>query len=395
MDDRFSIGNTKEQALGSILDIIADELDIPEDLRKEMVRKYKHLGEWIKSDNEERFKTESEIYPQGSVRLGTIVQPVTESGEYDVDLVYLRRLAKTGVTQEGLVEQAEEQLNRYIKHRRDEGKDIPTLERRRRCIALNYDGRFHMDVLPALPDDEGAHYTDRSVDTSILLTDRELREWQHSNPKAYSEWFRDCQRVAFDLKMANMASEGNVSVEEIPSEEVKTPLQIAIQILKRHRDVTYKGDSDDKPISIIITTLAATVYQNELNIVEALVSILEKMEKAIVFDEGKWNIPNPVNSKENFADKWNEYPQRAERFIEWLNSARADLSKFLQLEGLDRISFSLSESFGSDIVERSIKRYGSGIDESQQEGKLKMAAKTGLLGTTGATLPKNTWHGKS
>ena len=43
---------------------------------------------------------------------------------------------------------------------------------------------FHLDVLPAIPDVE-------YPSTGILLTDVELREWQHSNPIGYATWFRN------------------------------------------------------------------------------------------------------------------------------------------------------------------------------------------------------------
>lgn len=388
-----SIGNTREQQLGQLLTLIASDLDIPEDLRAEMVRKYNHLGAWIKKDNEDRYRTDSEIYPQGSVPLGTAIQPISEQCGYDVDLVYLRRLTKNSISQGQLIERAGEQLVQYIEYRRGQGKEVPSLERRRRCWAMNYSGRFHMDILPALPDEKGTSFV-QSNDTSILLTDRQFREWQHSNPKAYLEWFRKCELVAFQTKRASMAQAGNVEVEKIPDDSVKTPLRVSIQILKRHRDIRYTGDPDDKPISIIINTLAAAAYRNELEIFEALIGIVTRMETSIQTVDGEWWIPNPVNTQENFADKWNQFPQRAERFFEWLAAVKLDLESLLRQSGLNNISGHLSGLFGSIVVERSMKRYGEGVDAKQQSGALKMAVGVGLLNTSSGTdVPKNTWYG--
>jgi len=393
MHDVFNGGGTPEQQLGKLLTLVASNLDIPETLRAEIVRKYNHLGSWIRNDNEDLYRTDSEIYPQGSVRLNTIIQPVSPDCGYDIDLVYLRILAKNSISQEELVERTGEQLGRYIAHQRSEGKEVPQLVRRRRCWAMNYAGRFHMDVLPAIPDDEGFWFN-RSIETSILLTDRNLRLWQHSNPKAYADWFRECELVVFESKRASMARAGNVEVEKIAADTVKTPLRISVQILKRHRDIRYSGDSDDKPISIIITTLAAAAYQNELEVFDALMGIITRMEASIEMIDGKWWIPNPVNPKENFADKWNEFPQRAARFFEWIAMVKSDLESVLQQRGLDKVSGQLSTSFGSDIVERSMKEYGAGIDATQQRGELKMAPGSGLLNSTsGTTVPKNTWYG--
>lgn len=393
MHDVFSVGGTPEQQLGKLLTLIASNLDVPETLRAEIVRKYNHLGSWIRKDNENLYRTDSEIYPQGSVRLNTIIQPVSADCGYDVDLVYLRILTKNSISQEELVERTGEQLGRYIAYRRSEGKEVPRLVRRRRCWTMNYTGRFHMDVLPAIPDDEGSIFN-RSIETSILLTDRDLRLWQHSNPKAYAEWFRERELVAFELKRSSMARAGNVEVEKIAADNVKTPLRISVQILKRHRDVRYEGDPDDKPISIIVTTLAAAAYENELEVFDALMGIITRMEASIQMIDGKWWIPNPVNPKENFADKWNEFPQRATRFFEWIAMVKLDIESVLRQRGLDNVSGQLSTSFGVDVVERSMNGYGAGIDAIQQRGELKMAAGSGLLNsTTGTTVPKNTWYG--
>lgn len=56
------------------------------------------------------------------------------------------------------------------------------------------------------------------------------------------------------------------SVRAVPKyQSNKTPLQRAVQILKRHRDIMFAGD-EDKPVSIIITTLAAKAYQEKVRL---------------------------------------------------------------------------------------------------------------------------------
>ena len=387
--------DTRTGQIGAILGFLADELDVPENLYAEMVRKYEHLSSWIKEDNAERFHTDSEIYPQGSTKLGTMIRPVKKDCEYDVDLVYRRELLKKSVTQEELVEQTGEQLKRYIADLRKEGEDVPDLVRRRRCWALNYKGRFHMDVLPSIPDDEAATYTVRSLDAAILITDRELREWQHSNPKGYAEWFNDRERRVLREQRGVMAKAANVEIESIPEERVRTPLRRVIQILKRHRDIRYEGNPEDKPISIIITTLAAGAYANETDLFDALISAVRDMPKGVQTRNGEWWIPNPVNPRENFADKWNEEPRKATLFFQWLSQVEADLTAAQQqVGGIHRVGESLAPVFGSEVVQKSIERFGRDMDAAQQRGDLKMATKTGMLGTAGSVVPKNTWYGE-
>ena len=75
----------------------------------------------------------------------------------------------------------------------------------------------------------------------------------------------------------------------------KAPLQIAVQVLKRHRDIYFDG-SDDAPISIIITTLAARAYQGQDSIYATLSHLLERMPNFIEYDaNGLAYIRNPMN----------------------------------------------------------------------------------------------------
>ena len=111
---------------------------------------------------------------------------------------------------------------------------------------------------------------------------------------------------------------------QIQDFEVRTPLQQATQLLKRHRDTRYAGDGD-KPISIIVSTLVAKAYTGESDVYAALRSIIPpRMRAEIGAKGGRYWIANPVNPRENFADKWEETPRKAKVFHEWLESVERD-----------------------------------------------------------------------
>ena len=138
-----------------------------------------------------------------------------------------------------------------------------------------------MDVLPAIPDDEANVYSLRSQADAILITDRELRAWQHSNPGGFADWFYEREGVILPEQRRLAAKAFNVEVESIPIERVRTPLRQTIQLLKRHRDIRFTGNPDDKPISIIITTLAAMAYSNQTEVFEAIDHIVRSMRSFI------------------------------------------------------------------------------------------------------------------
>ena len=226
----------------------------------------------------------------------------------------------------------------------------------RRCWTIKYaEGtKFHLDVLPAIPasfSKLGEHVSPivRS-DTAILITDREtwsdpLALWPHSDPKGYATWFRS--RMAPTLESAKRAYAYAVKaeVERVRDFDVRTPLQQAVQILKRHRDVRYNGDND-KPISIIITTLAASAYENETNLADALLSVVPRMRKLIARRGEDWWVPNPVDPEENFADKWRESPRKASCFFDWVESLEREIMALLTSKGMANIATYLRDAFG-------------------------------------------------
>ena len=130
----------------------------------------------------------------------------------------------------------------------------------------------------------------------------------------------------------------------------KTPLQIAVQILKRHRDIYFQKDLDNRPVSIIITTLAALAYNNQADIYAALVDIVRDMPGKIEYKDGKWRVMNPVDPDENFADKWNEYPKRREAFLRWLSQVQIDFSTFTQQPTLNKTVESLVPVLGNRVA---------------------------------------------
>lgn len=237
-------------------------------------------------------------------------------------------------------------------------------EERRRSWRLNYsDGaRFHLDVLPSIPE---RLY---QLNNEIAITDNQLpnyvricNDWVCCNPIDYAEWFKDRMKVRLELMRKELAESLKANRADVPDYKIKTPLQRVVQILKRHRDITFAGNQDDKPVSILISTLAAHAYNNEADTLEALVGIVTSMPDFIEEKNGVLWVANPVNPSENFADKWHEYPQRQEIFLDWLTKVEIGV-----LEAVNSIDFqtatkSLKRQFGELAINEAMKGVGEPI----------------------------------
>lgn len=378
-----------------LLDNIARELDIPPSKYQVAVERYTAVGDWLESGEYDDGHGALHIYPQGSFRLGTVVRPIKEGKEadYDIDLVCTFQAAKESISSLGIKTAVGDRL-------KENGNYRKMLEREGiRCWTLDYaeeDGTgFHIDVLPSSLEDGSmiSSLTASGVPyglaaKAIAITHKEedgSYSWSPSNPDGYAEWFDAIKKPSFEkvsvLQKSLLLQENrNIysKVEDIPDQLVRTPLQRAIQILKRHRDIRFAGHEleMDKPISVIITTLAGRLYQQEAdtfttlnNIVTQLDAHAQLLQPGAVLGErvaglklisrepdGTWLILNPVNPGENFADYWHEHNHRKARaFFQWVAWIRADLIDILSQPDIKEIGKSLERQFGQSVISEASK----------------------------------------
>lgn len=373
------------------IEAIAEELDVPDSAYETARERYEDLGKWLSEPN----KTESAQYApqvssQGSFQLGTAIKPL-RGGEYDLDITCVLRqgITKTSISQKDLKRMLGNDLRKY----RQERQIQEQLIEKQRCWRLNYqdDLAFHLDILPALPQSEEKRQTLSArmatagisdstatsiAENAIAITDNHhpayrdiTQQWPISNPKGYALWFQSRMQLASELLTQKALVENVATIDDLPAYRWRSPLQQAVQVLKRHRDVMFHNDPDGKPISIIITTLAARAYTGESTLQATLTTILRAMRNLI--NPSAPRIPNPINPLEDFADKWHT-PQGREANLErnfylWLEQASSDLTGLAEPSNanqaiehaalkfavtLSRESFSIAQSNASTSTAR-------------------------------------------
>ena len=229
--------------------------------------------------------------------------------------------------------------------------------------------------------------------TGILLTDREMYQWLHSDPKAFADWFRERQKSELMRKQAALAETRQSTIETVPEWQVKTTLQRSVQVFKRHRDIYFVKEPKAGPPSILITTLAALSYGGEQNLYEAVVMMAEAMPTHVKSDGRGWSVPNPIQPAENFVDKWETDPDRRRNFQRWIEVLKQDLAEAHKSSGLDIVAESLSRSFGDGPVKKSAAGVGSRFRTMREAGTLAMTTGTGTLITKTPTARPVAPHG--
>ena len=400
----------ENKQFSEILETLGETLDITETQYNAAVSSYKAVGEWLAKPESSLAPYKPEIRPQGSFMLGTMVRPVNEKDDLDIDLVCELTGKNPSWTQYHLKQVVGNRLKdneSYKKMLDEEG---------RRCWTLIYsnNANYHLDILPSLVCNGyntvlekafSAKALSNDFDTlSIRITDKEqgnyfidpvAENWMKSNPFGYAKWFFN--EASIDFRKTIMLSE---SVNPVPKyQKEKLPLQRVVQILKRHRDMMFNGH-EDKPISIIITTLATKAYKKETSIIDALISISINMENFIEsrydYDSGKfvkW-IANPVNPEENYADKWVEHPQREMNFYKWIEQVKHDIPNILQQRGLQNICNEMKNPFGEQVITKTFSMLGERSFNLRQSGSMGMNTGSGILSSVGTVITKpHNFHG--
>lgn len=329
------------------------DLDIPRTAYEKAEKRYRSLGEWLRRPESSIAHLDPDVYPQGSFRYGTVIR--CNEG-YDLDLVCeLRVLAKDGLSQSDLKEMVGKEVAAYAKAH---GMNA-TPDRTRRCWHLDYadDVHFHIDILPAIPEDDEvkdaiaaairlglglgdlARFAIAITDEKHPSFDAISSAWPTSNPRGFARWFEERMRPAAERILKAAAR----TIEDVPTYDWKTPLQVAIQILKQHRDGMFDDDRDRMPISMIITTLAALAYDGQDNLQDTLNAFVERVPGLV--DRASPRILNPVNPGENFADKWQEKPELADAFWEWFEELRRDLDRLGQDLSTDDLQRHIEKRF--------------------------------------------------
>ncbi len=278
------------------------------------------------------------------------MKPADGAGDFDIDLVFWRDLARESVSQEELKATAGELLHRYCADRQ-----LAEPTELGRCWRLDFfEQHFHLDVLPVIPD--------RNHDgDGILLSDRELRLWLYSNPIGYADWFYDrMEKTLVQEHLAALAKALARSVEDVPRFMVRTPLQRVVQLLKRSRDEYFASTPEIKPPSILVTTLAGHGYRGQRDVDTALIETAQSMPDHIERRGSEWWVENPAHPGENFADKWNSNPDRRDAFFEWLGALTQASTLAARTGSASDAAAALSPVFGDLATEAASAMAGPG-----------------------------------
>jgi len=374
-----------------ILEEVAGSIDIPDTAYEKAEARYKDLSEWFGRKEARCYAFNPHIYSQGSFRIGTVIRPIDDDGEYDLDMGCRLRVGatKNTHTQHQLKDLIGADLEGYRVARGIQKKR----QEKPRCWRLEYSDKlnFHLDIVPSIPETferrrliqeaivrTGAPSELASLVANLTGAITDNRRWNYriihddwllSNSEGFAIWFESRMRLAKAL-MESLALQARAAkVDELPAFRWKSPLQRCVQLLKRHRDIFFTDDPDGKPASVLITTLSARAYEGEAEIADALETILSTMGSQV--NPTSPRVPNPVNPAEDFADRWSDPASRHQnleaKFRNWLKQAQI----YFEATGKERKP--------EIIVEMARNKLGASLNAKDLSTKLGIGSIGGLL----------------
>lgn len=366
--------------IDDLLDKMAEELQLGKTRYERMKQHYEAVKKWIE-DDEKFFKPfKYDVYPHGSVRILTTVKPIG-SDEFDLDIVLHLKVLHGNHTPERIYTELKRRLEESATYK-------AMLEPKRRCLRLNYSGDFHMDILPGIQENEWS-------EDMIRVPDRELGTWVSSNPRGYAQWFIDKANSVRESIL-----EKALRAEKLPTDDFqnKKPLQRAVQLIKRYRDVYFQENYPDyRTSSIVLTTIAGQFYNGEDSIFNTVDGIINRIRSSTSLSPGRIKVLNPVNDKEDFTDKWEEEPEYYVAFRAFCNHLHLEWQGLKKEQGIFSEGRILKGLFGDDIFARAQTKQTAIVESYRNQNKLGVNKTNGILSSSAigtASIKSNTFYGE-
>lgn len=312
---------------------IAESIELNDSRLEQMKSSYNAILDLLKKDTEffAQFEDVIEIFPQGSARIGTTIKP--KDDDFDLDLVIHIDLPFSYFKFSDI-------YNHLYRVLKSDATYTDKVEKKNRCIRVNYKGDYHMDLLPAL--------TINKVKKQLAVPDRVEKDWTLSNPEGFASWFIDKSKVIIMQEDFSRS----LDLQEF-TKSTQNPLKNTIKILKMFRDEYYVGNKADLKIpSIILTSLAAFSYKNKPTITETLNDFLLYCKNGLS-DNSIFHFTNPADMQECYSERWEENTDIYNEFQSFLEELE---TKLLQLAKEDNLS--LREQIIKSIV--STENFDSG-----------------------------------
>ena len=358
---------------------IAIRIQLSQTAYRKAVERYQALSQWVEREGSPLAGLVDLSYPQGSMAIGAAIASQITHDDFDLDFVL--QVSHSGMTPQQVLDSLFEAINgepgsRYY------GK----ARRRTRCVTVEYTG-MHLDVTPA----------ERLAGTR----ERESEIFHHkapengrrviANPYGFAEWLkRRTPDTGFGVAYASRANQYERVVFEAAESEPVPPNEslgqkslavVALQLLKRWRNVQYQHRSGRKPPSIMLSRLVAdaagqtdALSAEMLHQAQSMLSFFEQMH-----GNGKLvYVDNPVCPVDVLTDRWPGSLDNQTVFVRDLQKLVERLTRLSECD-LGEMKPIIVELFGEGPTAKVFEDFARRDGGRVRQGQIRHRPKTGRI----------------
>ncbi len=389
--------------LDAILADIAIVVQLPPGLHTKACDRYEAVRTFAERPGSPLHGRILRFYPQGSMAIDATISIRGTDDEYDLDIVAALNLEPDAPPDDVL-----DLLYRSV-------VGYPTsqkVERQTRCVTLRYADRMHLDITPAVRLPHGA---ERESHIFHAHPDDPPRLHLHvpMNAFGFAEWYRartpeeERFALAFDERLRKayeMEVRADAEVDDVPDQVIltsKSVTTVALQLLKRFRNVAYATSAGRIPPSVMMSCFAGHAAQPGLSLSDMVVRqaryLARELRQATARHE-KIMVVNPVFRRDCFTDRWPENLSQQETFAAKLTALADGFEEIKRREiDLETLRDWLRGQFGDYVVSGALRRFNQRAGWAVQGGGTAYTPRGGLyvpskpalvgLGTAAASRP--------
>ncbi|MDP2374401.1 nucleotidyltransferase [Reyranella sp.] len=383
--------------LDALLADIAINIQLPPGLHEKANNRYEAVRAHAERPGSPLAGVVKRFYPQGSMLIDATISTRGTDDEYDLDIVAELDLPPHSAPNEPL-DLLMEALKDY---------PVQKVIRQTRCVTLSYADRMHLDVTPAsrLP-------LSNERESHIFHAKAEEHYSKHfhvpMNAWGFGTWYTARTPLEYQLAKAlnrrlleayGMEIAADAEVDDVPGQApitFKNTATVALQLLKRFRNIQYATYKGRVPPSVMLSCFAGHAATLNISLSGMVIRIARSIARAIgeATRRGqKLSVVNPVYLHDCFTDRWPENIDQQDEFAERLTGLADGLEALQRREApLEELQDWLREQFGDLVVSRSVqqfnKRAGRAIQDARQvyrpSGQVYVPSRPAIIAGVGA-----------
>lgn len=364
---------------------------------------YTALSDYIDGEGSPLEDCVQTVHASGSFAIGAPIVGKLKETQHDVDAV-LELIGFKNDTPKYVLKLTEEALLRPDKDGKTRYQGMVT--RNSRCVTVTYkDGRT-VDLMPV------HHVTDHSDIRKNLFHYKEARGTKPEEsykkpvaPRGFKDWYLKEEETLtgqplvlqerYQTTTASVFAKRQVllakaDTEDFPEQKSlpeKTARTLAIQLLKRNRDIKYMGLSGRKPPSVLIATLGMHSSRNMhsllvdelINVANYLISQFERNVRLGL----ELHVTNPSWNQDIISDRWKSVSDQRV-YLQQLKELVADMIVLKSENQLGERKRILQRNFGETVSNSALGALEKQRSQNRITGATKVT-RTGAIALAGAS----------